>query len=477
MPKSILSRLQFWQKNPPIQEPKPKRKRPSHAGGHIYTQEEIEDHKPLFGIVPFDPATGKPQLTAAQGKTVFSKHYVNIMSDLDHLALESLINSTVLGPLSQTLVRFFVGNGLSPQVKLLNEDDLTAEQKETELEKYKYVLDALNKITAKIDRHNDVSWEDTITQLVQQTVDYGRGCILFDDFTNPKKVMLVQSRDMGITEVDDFCNFESVQFRFMNSQISKDDLVYLYNPIQTSQTYNAGVYGIPMLKPCIDSARALRKIPKDLEKIATNSYAGSYLLTIKNQGQTQEDKESEYQQITRHFKPEGVNVLVEAPEDVKTETVNWSPEFEGLIKSGDYLKKDMIQALGLPMALLDESVSNRASLLGKIQLTLKVQMLPVRELLSRQITRQFYQRHFERLYPDLVDKIKIVLHFQELQISTWIDLMQAALSLDSRAQLTNQAMSELIGLQNYESMIEPNAEVTPGGQNHDLPKEGFDNGN
>ena len=132
---------------------------------------------------------------------------------------------------------------LKPQIELLNEEQLTIEQKSKELEKYQYVLDDLNKITDKIDRHNDVSFEDTITQLVQQTVDYGRSAILFDDFMNPKKIMLVQSRDMGITEVDQYQNFESVQLRFMNEQVSKDDLVYLFNPVQNSQTYNLGVYG------------------------------------------------------------------------------------------------------------------------------------------------------------------------------------------------------------------------------------------
>ena len=84
--------------------------------------------------MPYDPEEKKPfQLSA--GKQAFSKYYVNIMSDLDHLAIESLINSTVLGPLSQTLVRFFVGNGLKPQLELLNEEKLTTEQKEKELEK------------------------------------------------------------------------------------------------------------------------------------------------------------------------------------------------------------------------------------------------------------------------------------------------------------------------------------------------------
>ena len=148
---------------------------------------------------------------------------------------------------------------------------------------------------------------------------------------NPKKILLVQGRrDIGITETDNFGNFESVQLRFMNNQISKDDLIYLYNPVQTSQTYNSGVYGVPLIKPCIDSARALRKIPKDLEVLAKNCYAGNFLLSIKNQGQTPEDKENEYQQIVRHFKPGGSSVLIEDPADVKTHDISWSPEFDWL---------------------------------------------------------------------------------------------------------------------------------------------------
>ena len=169
-----------------------------------------------------------------------------------------------------------------------------------------------------------------------------------------------------------------------------------------------------MLKPCIDSARALRKIPKDLEILAKNCYAGNFLISIKNQGQTLEEKENEYQQIVSHFKPGGTSVLIEDPEDVKTHDVKWSPEFDGLIKSAEHLKKNIMQSLGLPMALLDESVANRASLQAKIQMTIKIQIIPTRELLARSICRQFHQRQFERQHPELIDKLKIVLHFPRL---------------------------------------------------------------
>ena len=132
---------------------------------------------------------------------------------------------------------------------------------------------------------------------------------------------------MGITETDNFANFESVQLRFMNNQISKDDLIYLYNPVQTSQTYNSGVYGVPMIKPCIDSARALRKIPKDLEKsgqLIVMPEISCYL--NKNTGvNTLEEKESRVSTSGKVIsKPGGSSVLIEDPGNVKTHDVKWS---------------------------------------------------------------------------------------------------------------------------------------------------------
>ena len=476
---NTISRFIQRKKNVVVEEPEPKKRRviPSHAGGPMYTDQQIKEHYPKFEVLPYDPETKKPQKIAAAGKTPFSKYWVNEVSDLDHMALQSLLSSTVLGRLSATYVRLLTGKGLAPKITLLNEDSLTVEQRDAERKKYQPVLDALNAITRRIDQNNDISFFDTVAALIQQVIDFGKGAILFSNFDNfdsePSKIMLIPSRDMGIIETDDYANFESVQLRYMNKQVSKDDLIYLFNPIHTSQaSHNAGPYGIPFVKPAIDAARALRKIPKDLEILSTTAYAGNYLVAVRPQGSTLEDKRSEYQQIVNNLKPAGTSVLVENPEDIATHDVAWRPEFSGLVQSGQFLKKTIIESLGLPQALLDESVTNRSSMLGKIQASLKADIIPIREMFSRQIAAQFYQRHFERLFPQLIDKIKIDARFESLEIATWLDLIQGVLSLDARQQLKPEGFAELTGISHYANLVEADAEITPGaGQTKKLPTE------
>ena len=465
--------LKFCKLQPiPAPEPSKKRVDTSHIGGPIYTKEQIEEHDPAFKAVPYDVKTKKPaQLTA--GKHEFHKYYINPSTDLDFIVAESLLNSTLLGPLSQALTRLLVAGGLKPMIKLHNEEHLTAEEKDKMLQKYQYVLDDLAKVTDSITEHNDVSWTDLVTQLIQQTVDFGRGAILFDNFDNPKNAMLVHARDMNITEISKWGNFESVQMRFMANQVSRDDMVYLYNPIQSSQKHSAGPYGVPMILPALDDARALLRVPKSLENLAKNTYAGAYTLIIKPQGSTMESKKTEYQQLTRHYKAGTVNILLEDPDEVKTEEVNWKPEFAGLIETADHLKKNIAVALGLPVSLISQHDINRASLLGAIQLVMKTSILPTRAMLARQITKQFYMKHFLKQHSELAEILTVELGFHELQIASYLDLTASALAIDSRAELTPKAFGTLIGLDNYENMTIPDAEITKGGNSGKMQNESY----
>ena len=441
-------------------------------GGALFSKEDIEQHDPQFKAVPFDPETGKPAQLSAASNRVFQRYYVNPQSELDFIVLESLLNSTVLGVLSQSLVRLICGSGQKLQIKLHNEEHLSAEEKDKLLEKYQYVLDDLTKITDQITEKNDISWTDLITQLIQQMVDFGRGAILVNSWENPTNVMLLQARDLNVTETDSWGNFLSVQTRWISDQVSKDDLVYLYNPIQTSQTHSAGCFGVSMLKPALNDARTLLKIPKALENISTNCYAGAYSMIIKPQGSTQAQKEEEYKKITNYYKAGDVNILIEDPESVSTQEVNWNPQFSGLTLAADHAMKNIAVALGLPISLISQHDINRASLLGAIQLTLKTSILPIRTMISRQISRQFYQRHVQRLHPELTGKLTVELGFNELQIASYLDLTASALAIDSRSELTPKAFGTLIGLDNYEAMTAGTL-VKPGGNGGKLQEESY----
>ena len=454
---------------PPVVQPK--RQRPSHAGGPINRQ-YAEDHIAKFEIMPVDADTGKPLLAAAAAKSrVHQRYFTNPQTTLDAIAMESLLGATLLGPISNALIRFLVGDGLKIEIKLLNPQDMTAEEQQAEIKKYQHVLDRITSVTDQITANNDTSWTDKITQLVAQVVQYGRGALLYDSAQNPRQVKLIQGREMGITEVsEDGANFESVQIQWLNNQVSKDDLLYLVDPVHTSSVYASGVYGLPLIRSAIPDARALLKVPEAMSEMMVNAYAGAYVLAVRPQGQTMESKASEYQGLIQHMKPASSIVLMESKEDLEHFDLNWAAEFDGVEKTGEYLKRSLIQHCGLPLALITES-SNRASLIGKIQLVQRTTIIPIRMRLCRQINRQFYARHLALLFPDLVEKIAVEMSFNEMPVASWLDLVQSALALDSRAELTSDAMGSLIGLPSYGSLLSDNAVVVPGGNSKKLPNE------
>ena len=59
----------------------------------------------------------------------------------------------------------------------------------------------------------------------------------------------------------------------------------------------------------------------------------------------------------------------------------------------------------------DESQSNRATMIGKIQLATATTIQPLREWISRMISPMWYQRWFRLIYkdqdPDLLKKFRV----------------------------------------------------------------------
>ena len=209
-------------------------------------------------------------------------------------------------------------------------------------------------------------------------IDYGRSALLLDYPTDPTYITMLEARSLGLTETDPYGNLVSLQHRQIQGQVPAENLIYLYNPIVTSQVYNASLYGVPMTLACLDAARTLKQImSKGLGNLSENCYAGSFILTVRNQGMTETEKMREYNAVKNNLaKPGGVGILIENPEDVKIDQTSWEPEFEGMIKAAQHSKETIMQNFGLPQALLSEAITNRSSLLGLLQITLKVNVNP-----------------------------------------------------------------------------------------------------
>jgi len=251
--------------------------------------------------------------------------------------------------------------------------------------------------------------------------------------------------------------------------IPKKDSIYLWNTLVSSKTRNSKFYGDSMMLPMIDSLRVIRKnIGVNFLAMAETSYAGRGLLSIAPQGSTEEEKINEYTQITKNLLvPATTHLLLEDPDDTRFDNIDYEAKVKEFADLNESLIKHCVATTGLPHTMFyDESASNRATMIGKIQLATATVINPMREWIGRAISDQWYDRWFRLIYKDNVDllkKFRIKMVFDDLPVTEWFDNVEAALEIDSRKQLKDSKFGEIIGLQNYSDMVETNAETNPGG--------------
>jgi hypothetical protein len=200
--------------------------------------------------------------------------------------------------------------------------------------------------------------------------------------------------------------------------------------------------------------------------MAEATWSGLFLMAIKPQGQTVAEKNLEYAQVAQNMVRGGPNILLEDPNDVKFQNVDFSPKVNEFVTLTEMLLKYCVATTGLPHSMFyDEAASNRATMLGKIQLATSTVMNPMRAIDGRMISEQWYQRWFRLIYKDtdIYKKFKIKMKFSDLNISEWTDKIEAVNALDSRKQLTDEAYGDMAGIANYKAKTIPDAPITPGG--------------
>ena len=328
----------------------------------------------------------------------------------------------------------------------------------------------------------DVSFKQKITAMISSTLAYNRGALKFtykhpiiirgEEHRNiiPSHVTFVHAQDLGIIETDpETGELTKVQIRnAADSYTEVKDMIYLWNPVTSAKVYNSWYYGTSMLAPLLSASKLIRNLVSEtFPAMAKSAWAGVFFLIVKNDGNTIESKRQEYAELARNAPPGGQNVLIKDPEDVKLENIDFEPKIKDLRELFESMLKLAISAMGLPqVAFYDESASNRSTMVGKIQLVLRTTIEPMREWIGSEIAKQWYEPWFRYLYannPELTSKLKIKLSWADLHISEWEDSIDAALKLDSRKQLKDGEFGELMGLDNYPVMTDPDAETIPGG--------------
>ena len=411
--------------------------------------------------------------------------YANPMQHLDYRIYETLLEHTFIGALADAFIRYLIGTGFKPELELINPSEGSEEENQKLIKANQKVISNLLEVDRQIDTNRASRIEETFQQkvagMIMSSLMFNRGALMFvrkepikvngKIYPNiPSHLIPVHAQDLGMIDIDqETRTLKAVQWRHSTEPwTSVADMIYLWNPMTSSKRYNSRFYGTSILSPMISASKLLRQLlSDDFPAMATATWAGLYLLVVKNEGQTLEDKQREYQAVAQSLQPGTPGVLIKDPDDVTSFDIKFDPkiaEFHALFES---MVKLCISVMGLPqVGFYDEAAANRATMVGKIQLTLSTTIEPIRQWIGESITTQWYQPIYEMIYKGdpILEKFKIKLSWNNLNIDEWFDKLEAALELDARQKLKTEEFGEMIGLDNYSTMVDPEAEVNAGGQ-------------
>ena len=458
-----------------------------------YDENIVNNWSPHMSLSVADSTSGRP-LSGAEvndfrnlNKQWIPNYFVNPMQDLDYLVLQAVARSTFVGPLLEAITKFQVGTGFKPELELINPDK-DEDKNEKLIEENQDVIDTLLGIDRQVDVDPDDPNHELDVPLIEKVAAittvknmFNRSALMFG-YDKPVRVngtlykeipsslTFVHARDLGIIQVNPLTRrMQSVQWRNAYYMVPTKDMIYMWNPWVSAKTRNAWFYGDSLAMPMLDAARVVRKnIGVNFNAMAEATWSGLFLMAIKPQGQDLDEKQKEYQQVTDNMVRGGPNVLLEDPENVKFHNVDFTPKVQEFVGLTEAMLKYMVAVAGLPHSMFyDEEASNRATMIGKIQLATSTTINPMRESDGRLFSAQWYQRWFHLVYkdkkPELLKKFRIKMTFKDLRIEEWFDKVEAANEVDGRKQLTDQAYGELISIENYQNKIDPDAETVPGG--------------
>ncbi len=454
-----------------------------------YDEDVINHWQPYMHLVPNDDKTGVP-LSAAEitykrntKQKWFPRYFSNPAQSLDYITFEAHSRSTIGGPLLRALVKFIVGRGFKPELELINPgEDSVINQKEIDAHQdiIRDLIQIENQLSFDKDGYLDISYQDKIASLILNAITFNRSALLcrydepvtIDDRNYGNIASSMQNahaREMGMIKTNPYTSrLEQFQWHNSNGFVDIDDSIYLWNPLVSANTYNSMWYGDSFMLPMIDSLRVLRtNIGVNFAAMGENAYAGLGLLSVKPEGSTATKKEEEYNMISQRIVPATTNILLKDPDQTRFDNIDYKPEVDSFINMNESLVKYCAATLGMPHAMFyDESASNRATMIGKIQLAVATVINPMREWVNRSISPQSYDKWFRIMNQKdekLLKKFRVIMKFDDLNIAEWFDKVEAINEMDGRKQLTDAEYGKLLGLINYPGMVESDAETIPGG--------------
>lgn len=224
--------------------------------------------------------------------------------------------------------------------------------------------------------------------------------------------------------------------------------------------YNALHYGFSEMQSMIGASRSLKQlIEVDFPTITKHVWAGIGFMFINPEGTTQAEKNSELADINAVIRAGRLNEIMKNPDDVRVDFQDFNPKINELVQLADFLIRYNIAQTGMPQALFaQEKDSNRATLVQKIRFFMDAGLKNQQKDFAQQIAKQHYMPNFKALYgtdSKEFKTFKVEAEFEPLKLEAFDDSVDAVIKLNKEFPLLPSAAGELLGLDNFETMIDP----------------------
>ena len=495
---------------------------------------EVEQNPAPFTEQSQGPAEFKKsmaQLTAsADPKPLPKRAFImrNPMQDTDYRLYETLEKHTFVGPLFSAFVRYIVARGFKPELVLRDPDEGDSEANHALIKANHHVTKcmlaidrhAFQRIPGELDTPAISKW----TALISSCLMMNRGALLFSwglgstkppEFFKwdpekgepggrtwegvPSGLVFAHARDLGEISVNPAnMNMRAVKWRHSIEEVPVDRMIYLWNQPSGGRTYQSWGYGGSMFSPLAPAAKLIRMLlTEDFPAMSKATWARLYLVAVKPFGATRDDRVHEAEEISSLLKPGYPGIIMKDPSDIEVHDLDFNPPIDQFLELMKSMIMLCVSIMGLPqVGFYDESAANLATMRGKIELTKRTTIEPMREWIGESIADQWYRPFFEEMFADqkvkppeakpdaeskdpakpaekkepdervgkpITEVFDIKIKWSDINVIEFYEVVQSALEIDGRGQLKNEAFGELLGRENYPEMLEKDAEITPGG--------------
>mgnify|MGYP001610403528 CR=1 FL=1 len=376
-------------------------------------------------------------------------------NDNDLEDFENVHANTLAGTVLDKSVDLTMGGGIKPTLDLINKRGKDEQQIKTELEQYKDITDELKEIDQKLD------FNSIVKDALRNSYVFGRCAVAFEpDFEFITALKIIHPRDLGRPNINqEDWTVDSVNVHIGGAvqqyALPNDGMIYIMHQPRNPIRRNIG-YGFSMLQRVKGQARALERLTTyDLPEIVQSMWAGYGLFIVNTAGKSPSEAGTLLQTLVDGLKPGAFNAVPGKPEDITFQILQLQAQVNELIQSWDRYERSLIGNFGMPSGMFGrEEEANRATMLGKIQLTIDGVVKTQREDLGSILSKQWYSRLLAKLHPELTEVVRVKAEFEPLVIENWLDKIDGIVKLGQAVNLKDEAKLKIAGLEDFTNDIE-----------------------